>query len=399
MRAPSEPRDEPIPSSAGQDPWVERWPPVSYWMKVAVGLLVVFVIARSVAAISNVILLIVASLVLAIGMQPAISWLERRGTRRGWAVAFIFLAAVVIVGGFLAVVIPIVIKQLAGLVAAAPGYLTRAQHGNGVLAQLDDQFNLMGKLKDLSGQLPTTAFAIAKSFTTLVFNTITVFILTAYFASALPQIRRGVARLLTREHREGFIVIMEEATARIGGYVMGNLVVSLIAGGVAVVGLFLIGVPYAVVLGVWVAIADLIPVVGAYLGAIPALVVAAFIGLPQLLGTLVLFVVYQQLENYVIAPRVMKRAVDMSPAAVIVALLVGGSLAGFVGALLSLPIAAILKIIARELYVSDRIEEVKEADQQAVPSKTAHRRRRRWRRGRPEDVSGDLEPAEEKAKL
>ncbi|MDP9296609.1 MAG: AI-2E family transporter [Actinomycetota bacterium] len=372
---------------------------MSYWMKVAVGLLVVFVIARSVAAISNVILLIVASLVLAIGMQPAISWLERRGTRRGWAVAFIFLAAVVIVGGFLAVVIPIVIKQLAGLVAAAPGYLTRAQHGNGVLAQLDDQFNLMGKLKDLSGQLPTTAFAIAKSFTTLVFNTITVFILTAYFASALPQIRRGVARLLTREHREGFIVIMEEATARIGGYVMGNLVVSLIAGGVAVVGLFLIGVPYAVVLGVWVAIADLIPVVGAYLGAIPALVVAAFIGLPQLLGTLVLFVVYQQLENYVIAPRVMKRAVDMSPAAVIVALLVGGSLAGFVGALLSLPIAAILKIIARELYVSDRIEEVKEADQQAVPSKTAHRRRRRWRRGRPEDVSGDLEPAEEKAKL
>jgi predicted PurR-regulated permease PerM len=365
MRAPSEPPDEPTPSSAGQSPWVEHWPPVSYWMKVAVGLLVVFVIARSVAAVSSVILLIVASLVLAIGMQPAISWLERRGTRRGWAVAFIFLAAVVIVGGFLAVVIPIVMKQLAGLVAAAPGYLTRAQRGNGLLAQLDDQFNLMGKLKDLSGQLPTTVFAIARSFTTLVFNTVTVFILTAYFATALPQIRRGVARLLTRDHREGFIVIMEEATARIGGYVMGNLVVSLIAGAIAVVGLFLIGVPYAVVLGVWVAIADLIPVVGAYLGAIPALIVAAFIGLPQFLGTLLLFIVYQQLENYVIAPRIMKRAVDMSPAAVIVALLVGGSLAGFVGALLSLPIAAIVKIIARELYVSDRIEEVKEADQQS----------------------------------
>jgi predicted PurR-regulated permease PerM len=399
MRAPSEPRDEPTRSSAGQGSWVERWPPVSYWMKVAVGLLVVFVIARSVAATSNVILLIVASLVLALGMQPAISWLERRGTRRGWAVAFIFLAVIVVIGGFLALVIPTVIKQLAGLVAAAPGYLTRAQRGNGVLAQLDDQFDLMGKLKDLSGQLPTTAFAIAKSFTTLVFNTVTVIILTAYFAIAMPQIRRGVAQLLRRDHREGFIVIMEEATTRIGGYVMGNIVVSLIAGGIAVVGLFLIGVPYAVVLGVWVAIADLIPVVGAYLGAVPALVVAAFIGLPQLVGTLVLFVVYQQLENYWLAPRVMKRAVDMSPAAVIVALLVGGSLAGFVGALLSLPVAAIVKIIARELYVSDRIEEVKEADQHTSPSPAAHRRWRRWRRSRGDIPSGDLEATEEEAKL
>jgi predicted PurR-regulated permease PerM len=399
MRAPSEPRDEPTRSSAGQGSWVERWPPVSYWMKVAVGLLVVYVVARSVAAVSNVILLIVASLVLALGMQPAISWLERRGTRRGWAVAFIFLAVVVVIGGFLALVIPTVIKQLAGLVDAAPGYLTRAQRGNGVLAQLDDQFNLMSKLKDLSGQLPTTAFAIAKSFTTLVFNTVTVIILTAYFAIAMPQIRRGVAQLLRRDHREGFIVIMEEATTRIGGYVMGNIVVSLIAGGIAVVGLFLIGVPYAVVLGVWVAIADLIPVVGAYLGAVPALVVAAFIGLPQLVGTLVLFVVYQQLENYWLAPRVMKRAVDMSPAAVIVALLVGGSLAGFVGALLSLPVAAIVKIIARELYVSDRIEEVKEADQHTSPSPAAHRRWRRWRRSRGDIPSGDLEATEEEAKL
>jgi predicted PurR-regulated permease PerM len=219
MRAPSE-RDEPTRSSAGQGSWVERWPPVSYWMKVAVGLLVVYVVARSVAAVSNVILLIVASLVLALGMQPAISWLERRGTRRGWAVAFIFLAVVVVIGGFLALVIPTVIKQLAGLVDAAPGYLTRAQRGNGVLAQLDDQFNLMSKLKDLSGQLPTTAFAIAKSFTTLVFNTVTVIILTAYFAIAMAQIRRGVARLLRRDLREGFIVIMEEATTRIGCYVM-----------------------------------------------------------------------------------------------------------------------------------------------------------------------------------
>jgi predicted PurR-regulated permease PerM len=361
-------------------------------VKVGAALLVVYVVARGVAAVSNVILLIVASLVLALGLQPAISWLERRGTRRGWAVAFIFLATVVLVGGFLALVIPIVIKQLGGLVDAAPGYLERAQRGNGILAQLDDQFDLMSKLRDLSANLPTTAFAIARSFTALVFNTVTVLILTGYFATALPQIRRSVARLLKRDHREGFTAILEEATVRIGGYVMGNLVVSLIAGAVATVGLLLLGVPYAVVLGVWVGFADLIPVVGAYVGAIPAVIVAAFVGLPQFLGALVLFVVYQQVENYVIAPRVMKRAVDMSPAAVIVALLIGGSLAGFVGALLSLPVAAVVKIIARELYVSDRIEEVREADERARTGATARGRLRPWRKSR---GGGEVAPADE----
>jgi predicted PurR-regulated permease PerM len=368
---------------------MERWPPVSYWMKVGAALLVVFLVARGLAAVSNVILLVVASLVLAIGLQPAISWMERRRTRRGWAVAFIFLTALVVVGGFLAIVIPIVIKQLAGLVDAAPGYLTRAQRGNGLLAQLDDQFDLMGKLRGLSSQLPTTAFAVAKSFTALVFNTVTVFILTAYFSTALPQLRRAVARLMKRDHRENFQRILEESTSRIGGYVMGNLVVSLIAGVVTVVGLLLLGVPYAVVLGVWVAIADLIPAVGAYLGAIPALVVAGFVGLPQFIGTLVLFIVYQQLENYLIAPRIMKHAVDLSPAAVIVALLIGGSLAGFVGALLSLPVAAVIKVVARELYVSDRIEEVQQAD--AAQAARAGRWRRPWRK--PPDATVEDEAA------
>ncbi|MFL5766624.1 MAG: AI-2E family transporter [Actinomycetota bacterium] len=390
---------EPTPNAPERrEPWTDRWPPVSYWMKVAAGLLVVFVLARGVAAVSNVILLVLASLVLAIGLQPAVSWMERRGTRRGWAVAFIFLAAIVVIGGFLAIVIPIIIKQLAGLVDAAPGYLTRAQRGNGVLAQLDDQFDLMGKLRSLSSQLPTTAFAVAKSFTALVFNTVTVFILTAYFSTALPQIRRAVARLMKRDHRENFQRILEESTTRIGGYVMGNLVVSVIAGAVSVVGLLLLGVPYAAVLGVWVGIADLIPAVGAYLGAIPALVVAAFVGFPQFVGTLVLFIVYQQLENYVIAPRVMKHAVDLSPAAVIVALLVGGSLAGFVGALLSLPVAAVIKIVARELYVSDRIEEVQKAD--AAQAGQARHWRRPWRRtpatvsaAQPSNEPSDPEPS------
>jgi predicted PurR-regulated permease PerM len=126
-------------------------------------------------------------------------------------------------------------------------------------------------------------------------------------------------------------------------------------------------------------------------------IVAAFVGPPQLVGALLLFIVYQQLENYVIAPRVMKRAVDMSPAGVIVALLIGGSLAGFVGALLSLPVAAVVKIVVRELYVSDRIEEVREADEQSSATPSTRSPGRRWRRSRAEVPSAELEPTEEDA--
>src|SRR5213078_963427 len=101
-RRPVSDSPESVPATGARPPgWAERWPPISYWMKVGAGLIVVFVAARAVAAVANVILLVLASLVLAVGLQPAISWMERRGTRRGWAVAFLFLAAIVVTGGFL----------------------------------------------------------------------------------------------------------------------------------------------------------------------------------------------------------------------------------------------------------------------------------------------------------
>jgi predicted PurR-regulated permease PerM len=111
-----------------------------------------------------------------------------------------------------------------------------------------------------------------------------------------------------------------------------------------------------------VALTDLIPTIGALLGALAGAVVAAFVGLPQFILTAAFFLVYQQVENYVIGPRVMRRAIDMSAAAVITAVLIGGSLAGFVGALLALPVAAIIKISVRELFVERRLARVREAD-------------------------------------
>lgn len=338
--------------------WRDRWPPPSYWWRVAAGVIVVFLLFRGLAAISSILVLLLVSLVLAIGLQTPVNWLERRGWKRGTAAGLIFLAAFLVIAGFLASVLPIIIRGISDLVEKAPEYIQRASRGNTFIADLNERFDLTQKLQDLGNELPGTAVGLIKSLGSFVFNTLTVVILTLYFTTAMPRMRHAVARLLRRQHREDFEEILDESIQRVGGYIAGNLIISVIAGVVSFTALSIIGVPFPVPLAVWVALADLIPTVGAILGAIVSVAVAGFAGVPELIATIVFFLIYQQLENYVIAPRVMTRAVEMSAATTIVAVLIGGSLLGFAGALLALPITAMIKIAVNELYVEDRLAEL-----------------------------------------
>lgn len=340
----------------------DGWPPVSYWLRIAAGVIVLFALARMVASLRQVLILILVSMILAIGFQPSIAWLERRGLKRGLAVASMTLVAFLVVGGFFTIIVPTIIGQIGQLVDKAPDYIARAQRENGFIADLNHRFDLTSKLESAAANVPGTALSLFKSFTAMVFNSLTVLILTLYFTASMPRLRTGVARLLRRTERERFEAILQESTERVGGYIVGNLLISLVAGVAAFVALLVIGVPYAAALGFWVALTDLIPTIGATLGALVAVLVAAFAGVPALIATIAYFLVYQQVENYVIAPRVMRRAIEMSAAAVIVAVLIGGSLAGVVGALLALPAAAVIKIAVRELYVEGRLEVVAAED-------------------------------------
>ena len=338
------------------------WPPVSYWLKVAVGIIVLIALAKAIVILRQVLILMGVSMILAIGFQPTIAWFERKGVKRGLAVTLMTLAAVVVIGGFIALVVPTIISEVRQLIDKAPDYIRRAQHDNSFFASLNKRFDLTTKLQDLAGKAPSTALSLFKTFGSFVFNTLTVLILTLYFTSALPRIRAGIAKMLTRRERERFELILEESTQRVGGYIIGNIVISIIAGVAVFIFLLIIGVPYAAALAFFVALTDLIPTIGAILGALVVGFVAVFVGIPQLIGVIIYFIVYQQVENYLIAPRVMKKAVEMSAAAVIVSLLIGGSLAGLVGALLALPAAAIIKISFKYLYLEEREEEVAAAD-------------------------------------
>jgi predicted PurR-regulated permease PerM len=153
--------------------------------------------------------------------------------------------------------------------------------------------------------------------------------------------------------------MLGESTDLMANFIIGNLIISVIAGTVAWVGLTLIGVPYALTLAAWVAITDLIPVLGALLGAAGVAVVALTESPEAMVWSVLLLLGYQLFENFVVAPRVMHRAVDLNPATVIIAIMVGGTLAGLVGALLALPLAALVKVVLDEFVVQERVVKVR----------------------------------------
>jgi predicted PurR-regulated permease PerM len=328
-------------------------------MKVAAGVLLVLGGARVLLAIGDILVLVLVSLILALGFQPSVVWLERRGLSRGRAVGLGLLAGAILIGAFLALVLPGVIRQVVELARAAPEYIERATRESGFLADLNERFDLEARIQELGSEAPETVLGLVGSFAGLVINSLTVLVLTIYFTVNLPRMRAGVARLLGRQDREEFEGIYDQSIRRVGGYVQGNLLISAIAGITSFVALLIIGVPFAAALAFLVAILDLIPSIGATLGAAMAAVVAAFAGLPEFIATVAFFIVYQQVENYVIQPRVMGRTVETSTGVVILAVLIGGALLGVVGALLAIPTAAIIKVVFDELVLEERLEQVR----------------------------------------
>jgi len=183
------------------------------------------------------------------------------------------------------------------------------------------------------------------------FNGITILVLTIYFTMSLSRIRSGSLKLVPKSRRTRVGELADPILEKIGGYIAGQITVAFIAAILSLIFLTVTGVPFPIALSLWVLLAALIPLVGATLGAIPAVIVAFFDSSTLGIATLVFFLIYQQVENYVIAPKVMNKAVDISPAAVLLAALVGGTLLGFVGALMAIPAAAAIKLIVQEVVL------------------------------------------------
>ncbi len=322
----------------------------------------VIVAWRAVSVLGNVILIAVAAFVISLGLQPILDALERRGLRRGTGMALIVLCGLVVAAGLGLAIVPTVVSQAVNAFESLPDLLADLSATSPMLADLLDDLPLAAGGDTVNGE---DAIEFVGSFAVGVFNTVTLVLLVPYFAVGFPALKHWVLRLLNRDQREDFVFVVNQATDLTSNYIVGNLTISLIAGVISYLGFVLIGLPFAIALAAWVAVTDMIPAVGALIGAVPVLIVALTSGPQEFVWALVFLIAYQQIENYVLAPRVMKRAVDLRPPVVILSILIGGALAGVVGALLALPVAAMGKVLLTEFMVRKRVESVRDENASA----------------------------------
>ena len=353
------------PRSGGAQSWEGRFPPLTYWVKVVAIVVATFWVMMGIKAVAEILLLVAVSLVLAVGMDPLIVWLSAKvGISRGRIVLILGGAFGAILILFMVLVVPAAIRQLGNLSNDLPAYLSRVQSEGGWAGNFLQRTQGIAKaqaflqgLPDRLGSSFGTVLGIAGRVGTAILGVATVFVLTGYFMVALPRLRERATVLLRPEVRERAEPVIELALERIGGYVAGNAITSGICALAVTIGLVVLRVPFAIPLGIWAGFADLIPMVGSYAGAIPAIIIAFFVSPMTGLLTALFFVAYQQFENYVLVPRVMRNAVHLSIAAVVVSTLIGATLAGFAGALLALPVAATIKVIVIVIWLKDRARE------------------------------------------
>jgi predicted PurR-regulated permease PerM len=314
---------------------------------VTAGLVIMIITAR------GMLVLIGLALFLAIGLEPAVSVLARRWLPRWAAVLTVMVLVLAVIGGFLAAAIPPLAREAGQFVTQAPTILARLQTHQPILGQLGTRFQLQQRLEQtLSGDVSGLFHGLLGA-GQVVFNALSstgiVAVLIVYFVADLPRIRTTLYRLVPNSRRPRAILLGDEIFAKVGGYVLGNLLTSLIAGSLTASFLAIVGVPYPLLLGVFVAIVDLLPVIGSAIAGVVVCLVALSVSLPVCLATIGFFIVYRLAEDYLIVPRIIGQAVKVPAVVTVVAALLGGALQGIVGALVAIPAAAALLLLTQEV--------------------------------------------------
>jgi predicted PurR-regulated permease PerM len=317
-----------------------------------------YVAYRTYLALTHVVTLLVVAGFFAIVLNPAVDYVERRArVRRGIATGLVFIVGLGLVTGMLYSFIRPLAEQGSTFANDLPGSVEDAQNGKGAVGDLVKRFNLEdyvkeneNRLSDSLSSLGAPALDLARTVFAGVFAAVTILVLLFLMLMEAGTLTTTALNLIPAQHRERVRSVAVDASTAVSGYVFGNLVISVIAGISAWLMLAVLGVPYAGVLGLFVAFTDLIPLVGATLGAVPTIAFAFLHSTGAGIATLVFFIVYQQFENHVLQVSIMSRTVNVNPLTVLISVLVGVQLFGLLGALLAIPAAGIIQVVAVDLY-------------------------------------------------
>ncbi len=305
---------------------------------------------------------VVVAALLAIVLGPVVDLTQRRlHLRRSLATVLVFLVVVAAFAGMLTVFIRPLITEGGQLADRAPAYIEQAQAGRGPVGELIKRYRLdqyvarnQARLREAGSRITQPALGALRSIFSTLVALVSIFVLTFLMVLQGPKLLAAWMAALPTHRRERVRRVAADCARAVTGYMTGNLVISLIAGGLTFIVLWTMGVPYKGVVALFVGFADLIPLVGATLGAVVAVIVAALHSLPAAVVMIVFFVVYQQVENHLLQPVIMSRTVALSALTVLISVLIGVDLLGFLGALLAIPIAGVISVISRDLYDSYR---------------------------------------------
>jgi len=340
---------------------------------------------------------------LSFALEPGVNWFASRGWRRGSATGLIFLVVFLVVVGLVALIIPAIVSGAKQLIAAAPDLVDRLVKWANDLGWNISADNLTDQIRqnaqDLAGaaqNLAGNVFGIAASILGGIFRWATIALFTFYIVAEGPKLRRIVCSMLPPKNQERVLFVWDQAIEKTGGYFYSRLLLAVINGAGMYITLKVFSVPFAAPLAIFEGIvAEFIPIVGTYIAGAAPVLVAALVSWPAGIAALAYVLIYQQIENYILSPRLTAKTMALHPALAFGAALIGGALGGILTAFLALPVAGVVQAAAGAYA---RRYEVVESDltSEAPPPKDdrpgpMERVRERLKR---EDTDPDSDPAD-----
>ena len=337
---------------------VDTTHPFYFGFMVTVGALLALTTLRALASASAVFILIIISIFLAAGLNPAVLFFQNRGLKRGMAVGAVMASVLLFVGIFIAVAVPPLLDQVNSLLNNAP-QLVRDLNNNAFVNDLNNKYGVIDSLQTKvnlvikDGQFAITAFGgvigVGKAVVSGLVSTLTILVLTLYFLSSLPQVIEIGLKFVPASRRNRVSKLVNAIVGRIGSFIGGQAIIAAIAAIFILIMGLIIGMPYTGPLAMFVLICGFIPLVGHFIGMSVVTVVSLTDSLSTAAIALASYVIYVQIENYVITPRIMRRSLSIPGLVTIIAALLGTSLLGLVGGLLAVPIAAAVLLILDEV--------------------------------------------------
>lgn len=337
------------------------------------GVIIAIAIGGAIGSLATILTYVGAALFLALGVDPLVSWLEKHGWKRGLAILVVLIGILAVVAAFVLAIIPVIAEQVGNLIETAPDLFEQLVNQRGLEGWWNQTLpwlpfdevvtNVTAFFNDNLGAITAGALTTVLGIASGAFGAIIVLILMLYFVGSLASIKRGLYQLVAASKREKFIDISEQITDSVGRYVVGQVTMGLINGVLSIIVLTIIGfivgdpIEYAALLAFVAGLFSLIPLIGTITGTvIISLAVLAFDGTPAVFWVAGWYLIYMQVEAYVISPNVMNRAVEVPGVVVVLAALIGGTLLGVLGALIAVPVAAAILLIVKQVLIPQQNE-------------------------------------------